>query len=82
MRPMKKKFKESEIMVAFTQYQVARSLQILVKMLFDWNGEELFYKAPDNILHYLEEVRLHGVRAKVILEKAGFTFKKGTMEAI
>lgn len=82
MRPMKKKFKESEIMVAFTQYQVARSLNILVKMLFDWNGEELFYKTPDNILDYLEEVRLHGVRAKVILEKAGFTFKKGTMEAI
>jgi hypothetical protein len=82
MKPMKKKFKESEIVVAFTQYQVARSLQILVKMLFDWSGDELFYKAPDNIIHYLEEVRLHGVRAKALLERAGFTFKKGTMEAI
>lgn len=79
---MKKKFKESEIMIAFTQYQVARSLNILMKLLFDWHGEEFFYRTPDSIVRFLDEARMNGVRAKVILEKAGFKFKQGTTEAL
>ena len=79
---MKKKFKESDIMIAFAQYQVARSLNILMRMLFDWHGEQFFYKTPDNIVHFLEMVRLNGVKAKVILEKAGFKFERGTENAL
>ena len=82
MKPMKKKFKESEIMIAFTQYQVARSIQILHKMLDAWCGEEFWLKAPDNILDYITTVHAHGRKAKKVLECAGFKFKQGTMEVL
>lgn len=79
---MKKTFKESDIMIAFAQYHVARSIQILRKMIDNWYGMDFWMKAPDNMLDYLDTVRLNGIQAREVLEKAGFKFKKGTETAL
>lgn len=79
---MKKMSDKTNLLFAYTQYQVARSVQILLKLIDDWHGEKFWFNTPDNVLHYLETVHAHGVQAKETLKQAGFRFEKGTEEAL
>lgn len=79
---MKKTFKESDIMIAFTQYQVARNTQIILKTLSDWFGMNFLISAPDNFFNYIAQVKINGAKAKDTLINAGFKFKKGTETAL
>ena len=82
MKPVKKKFKESEIMIAFAQYQVARNTQIILKTLSAWFGMNFLVSAPDTFFNYIEQVKINGAKAKDTLVSAGFKFKQGTMKAL
>jgi len=79
---MKKKSNISEVMVAFAQYQSARTLSIAFKMIYDWYGSTFLAKAPDELGYFLMQVEDRGIKAKEILEQNNFKFKKGTTNAL